>query len=109
MSQEQSTEDIVRVLRLVEYEGPRSLVEKQLAGSVHGTRFGYGNPMRSGSYVRITVTTLGVFPEVIEEARRVPDPQELAGMQAQLARTQQELAMVKMELDGWQSAAQEGQ
>ena len=35
--------DIVRVLRTIEYIGPRADVAKQIAGSVHGERRGVGN------------------------------------------------------------------
>ncbi len=60
-------EDRVRVLRLIEYEGPRKDVEAQVSQSIQGTRIG----MKT---VRITVVTLGQFPEVIEAARTTPDP-----------------------------------
>ena len=64
-------EDRVRVLRLVEYEGPRSLVEAQIKNSIHGTRC--FSPNRSDR-VRITAVTLDQFPEVLEKARQTPDP-----------------------------------
>lgn len=59
-------EDIVRVLRIIEYVGPRSWVEKQLAGSITGTKtFVPGT--------QIHVATIGEFPEilgkVVKEAR----------------------------------------
>lgn len=53
--------DIVRVLRIIEYVGPRDLVEQQILGSIHGTKiFGPKNSMR------ITVTTLGNFPDILD-------------------------------------------
>ncbi len=64
--------EIIRVLRLVEYEGPRAEVEAQVAGSLHGTRF----YRRGGEQIRITGMTLGIYPEVIEEARRIIEPLE---------------------------------
>lgn len=65
--------DIIRVLRLIEYEGPRDLVEEQVKKSIHGTRHGLSKPHKDfPDAVRITAVTLGVYPEVIEEARRVP-------------------------------------
>ena len=30
--------DIVRVLRVIEYVGPRDLIEKQIEHSIHGTK-----------------------------------------------------------------------
>ncbi|HET9253870.1 MAG TPA: hypothetical protein VFO16_01550 [Pseudonocardiaceae bacterium] len=52
------TDDYVRVFRLVEYVGPRALVEKQIEASLHGTRWGFQGRERRG--VRITATTLGI-------------------------------------------------
>jgi hypothetical protein len=52
------TNDIVRVYRLIIYEGERDRVEKQLTRSMHGTR-------DNGNGVVITVTTLKEFPEII--------------------------------------------
>ena len=52
------TEDIVRVLRLVEYIGPRSMVEKQVEASIHGER-------RTG-WLLIRGTTLSGYPEKFE-------------------------------------------
>jgi hypothetical protein len=60
-------EDRVRVLRLVEYEGPRNLVEAQILNSIHGTR------MTCQGRVRITAVTLDQFPEVLEKARTIED------------------------------------
>lgn len=56
--QNEMNEDIIRVRRLLEYIGPRGLVEKTVANSIHGVkRFGKES---------ITATTLGVFPEVVD-------------------------------------------
>jgi hypothetical protein len=71
------TQQRIRILRLIEYEGPRDLVEEQVRCSVHGTRYGMrGKPLGNllTNAVRITATTLGNFPEIIEAARRTPDP-----------------------------------
>lgn len=66
-------QDRIRVLRLVEYEGPRDLVEKQVSMSLHGTRAG----VRGGrEEVRITGVTLGIYPEVIDKARAVLVPHD---------------------------------
>lgn len=48
-------EDIVRVLRLIEYIGPRALVEKQVTNSIHGSRVGMAG---QGKGVLITAVTL---------------------------------------------------
>ena len=51
--------DKVRVLRLIEYIGPRDWVEAVVRRSIHGTQgFGDGKTIR--------VATLGEFPEIIE-------------------------------------------
>lgn len=55
-------EDIVRVIRIVEYVGPRSAVERQIEGSLHGTKKGIYGP---NGAVQITAVTLGLFPEII--------------------------------------------
>lgn len=52
------TEDIVRVLRIIEIVGPRSLVEKQVANSIHGTK--------TWNDIRISAATIGEFPEILE-------------------------------------------
>lgn len=68
MSDEQR-EDIIRVLRIVEYVGARSIVEKQVANSIHGekvfTRSASGQ-LRIPCTIR--ATTLGTFPEILESA-----------------------------------------
>ncbi|API60581.1 hypothetical protein BSL82_15860 [Tardibacter chloracetimidivorans] len=53
--------DIVRVLRVVEYVGPRDLIEKQIANSLHGSKtFGHLGE------VRISAVTIGEFPEILK-------------------------------------------
>jgi len=54
-------EDIVSVLRIIRYTGPRSKIEKQLERSVHGTR-------DCGNGVLISVATLGAYPDILEKA-----------------------------------------
>lgn len=56
--------DIVRVLRLIEYVGPRHLVEEQVRESIHGTRYGIRD--EAGS-VQITGVTIGEFPESLAQ------------------------------------------
>lgn len=48
----------VRVLRLIEYTGPRADVEQQVLSSLHGQRAGVGRCL-------ITATTLSIVPEHI--------------------------------------------
>jgi hypothetical protein len=58
-------EDIVRVIRIIEYVGSRSDVEEQLAHSMHGTR----KFPRPGKHdMEIRVATIGEFPEILERA-----------------------------------------
>jgi hypothetical protein len=66
--------DHVRVLRVIEYRGPRDLVERQVRRSIHGTievgHDGRRNP--SDGSVRgifITAVTLGDYPERLLQAR----------------------------------------
>lgn len=60
-------EDIVRVLRVIEYVGPRSKVEVQIANSIHGTK-------RPGNGVTIRAATLGTYPEVLDQPQEAqPD------------------------------------
>lgn len=62
--------DIIRVLRIVEYIGPRDQIEKQIENSIHGTkRFGIGDRECS-----ITATTLGTFPEILNKEPAVVKP-----------------------------------
>lgn len=56
------TEDIVRVIRIVVYEGPRKRVEETVAESVHGTKY-------VGKGLKITATTVGEFAEIIDRAQ----------------------------------------
>ena len=61
-------QDIVRVLRVIEYVGPRDIVEEQIAHSVHGTRkFGNGATVRAA--------TIGSYPEVLESIQAQLDKQ----------------------------------
>lgn len=59
-------QDIVRVIRIVQYVGPRDLVEEQLSKAIHGTR-SFSPKARMGrlDLVSITAITLGDFPETL--------------------------------------------
>lgn len=54
-------EDVVRVLRIIEYIGPRSWVENTVTRSIHGKRM-----INADS--SITVVTLTEYPEILEQA-----------------------------------------
>lgn len=51
--------DIVRVLRVIEYTGPRGKVEDQVARSLHGEK-------RLPTGVTIKAATVGIYPEILE-------------------------------------------
>ncbi len=54
--------DTVRVLRIVEYVGPRDWVEKTIARSFHGRKdFG------AGAYIH--AVTLTAYPEILTEKK----------------------------------------
>ncbi len=50
--------DIIRVLRVIEYTGPRAAVENQVANSIHGEK-------RLTNGVIIRVATVGAYPELL--------------------------------------------
>jgi hypothetical protein len=56
--------DIVRVLRIVEYTGPRDLVEGQIAKSIHGQYLAHDGQLT------IRVATIGSYPEILDT---IPD------------------------------------
>lgn len=64
--------DVIRVLRVVEYVGPRDAVEKQVANSIHGTRSGYGL-----SGMTISAATVGAYPEVVGTVPRAMVAQDI--------------------------------
>ena len=66
-----SSQDQIRVLRIVEYVGDRAWVERQVAQSLHGTR---EVSWKEGKG-KITSATLHEFPEVLEKARLDVQPE----------------------------------
>ena len=58
-------EDRVRVLRIIEYEGPRSWVELTVSMAIHGRR----QLTERGGGGTITAVTIDAFPRILEEAR----------------------------------------
>jgi len=73
---DEQREDIIRVMRIVEYVGPRSAVEMQVANSIHGMKTvsslqlehqGLGARHITREFT-IRATTLGTFPEILEAA-----------------------------------------
>ncbi len=61
-----SNEDTIRVLRILEYVGSRSIVEEHLRRAVHERVV-----RREGKQMTIRGTTLGLFPDILEE----PEPE----------------------------------
>jgi hypothetical protein len=55
--------EIIRIIRIIEYTGPREAVEKQVNESLHGVK----TIEKTG--VKITATTLGNFAEIIEKSK----------------------------------------
>jgi len=63
-------EDIVRVLRVYEFVGPRTMVENQVARSIQGEKtldctWGPPNERVYGKMV-IKAATIGVYPDILE-------------------------------------------
>lgn len=57
-------EDIVRVLRIYEFVGPRSAIEKQIEKSIHGPKT--IQTLISGGNITIRGATIGFYPEIME-------------------------------------------
>jgi len=55
--------DIVRVLRVVEYVGYRDWVEKNVAASIHGTKV-------INEDCSIRAATVGDYPEILEQGSK---------------------------------------
>lgn len=83
-------EDTVRVLRVVEYEGPRGQVEETLINSIHGTAM-FGE-------LRVTAATLCEFPQVLDEARRVSTPGEIEELTMRLASGREQIHKLRRDL-----------
>ena len=66
MNEPAEREDIIRVMRIVEYTGPRSAVEAAVARSIQGEKTVGGGEFRDK--ITIRATTLGTFPEILESA-----------------------------------------
>ena len=67
------SEDIIRVLRVIEYIGPRSLVEAQVKNAIHGEKVidRHGGRSYYGGEPKITIraATVGSYPDILEMAR----------------------------------------
>lgn len=59
-------EDTIRILRIVEYTGPRSAIEEQVRNSIHGER-----KVVHGT-VTIRAATVGEFPEILSRPEPFP-------------------------------------
>lgn len=70
-----SNNEIVRVLRILEYTGPRGAVEKQVRQSIHGEKKCLVNVSPGASHwVMIRAATIGEFPEVLMRDEPVDEP-----------------------------------
>lgn len=59
-------EDVIRVMRIIEYVGPREVVEEQVRRSVQGEILLDKQGRRTGGGIlTIRATTLGAFPEIL--------------------------------------------
>lgn len=56
--------DNVRVFRIIEYVGPRDIVEDNIRRAIHGTKT---VTCRGRQEIAIRATTLGEFPEVMND------------------------------------------
>jgi hypothetical protein len=66
--------DIVRVLRLIEYVGPRDWVEATLRSSIHGQK-ALSSIIEGKTPTRyITAVTLTQYPEILNKANSQNDP-----------------------------------
>jgi hypothetical protein len=87
----------IRVLRLVEYAGPESIVRAQVAGSIHGTRY-----YQSGGCVRITAVTIDMGEDVgtaLNSARRMADSKLADELQSRLDQCEHKLSEEHMLAD----------
>ena len=66
--------DKVRVLRIIEYVGPRDWVERVVAESIQGTKVieRRGNVDKAECLIR--AATIGSYPEILEEPERPENP-----------------------------------
>lgn len=53
-------QDLVRVLRIIEYVGDREHVEEAINNSIHGTKI-------IAASLRIKAATIGSFPEILDQ------------------------------------------
>ncbi len=58
------SEEVVRVLRVIEYIGPRSWVESTVARSIHGTK-DLNNFIGDKPPKMIRAATIGTYPEIL--------------------------------------------
>lgn len=60
--------DEIRVIRILEYVGPRNCVEEILMKSIHGAKVIERYSSAEGTYGRVTISasTLGLYPEIMK-------------------------------------------
>lgn len=56
-------EDTVRVLRVIEYVGPRAWVERTISDSINGTKI----LQVGGQICKINAATIGEYPEILKD------------------------------------------
>lgn len=78
--------DIIRVVRIIEYIGPRELVEPAVEDSIHGVKKLPGG-------LQITVATIGPYPEILFKGLKLSSAEWLS-------RPEYEGVMI-LDPDGW--------
>lgn len=79
--------DIIRVLRVLEYVGPRDEVEELIRRSIHGDKVLGGD-----NSITIRAATIGTYPEILDRLPEAKDeviPREYTGDWCSLCKTPQ--------------------
>lgn len=63
--------DTIRILRVIEYVGPRDAVEEQVRLSLHGEREGTLSKA-TGERCRIRAATVGLVADILQPATAAP-------------------------------------
>lgn len=63
-------EDTIRVLRILEYTGPRSLIESTVSRSIQGEK----NFGATGRECTIRAATIGMYPEILNNGSQETVP-----------------------------------
>lgn len=68
-------EDTIRVLRILEYVGPRSWIERTLAEGAVPMSGQHSFERRDGCVCTIRSAVLGQFPEILQPAKEPESPE----------------------------------